>query len=62
MLHRVKNVSPEQKLTVESLPGHTVSEDESVSIKSIGPSASSVRKPWRSFAGISDDWMPSGRQ
>jgi hypothetical protein len=38
MLHRVKNLSPEQKLTVESLLGHTVSEDESVSIKSIGPS------------------------
>jgi cytochrome P450 len=34
MLHHVKDLSPEQKLTVESLLGHPVSEDESVSIKS----------------------------
>jgi hypothetical protein len=34
MLHRVKDLSPEQKLTVESLLGHPISEDESVSIKS----------------------------
>ena len=38
MLHRVKNLSPEQKLTVEDLLGHALSEDESVSIKSIRPS------------------------
>src|SRR5713226_8079535 len=38
MLHLVKNLSPEQKLTVERLLGHTLSEDESVSIKTIRPS------------------------
>ena len=38
MLHPVKNLSSEQKLTVERLLGYTLSEDESVSIKSIRPS------------------------
>ncbi len=33
MLHRVKDLSPEQKLAVESLLGHPISEDEFVSIK-----------------------------
>ncbi len=38
MLHPVKNLSPEQKLAIEGLLGHAVTEDESVSIKSIRPS------------------------
>jgi hypothetical protein len=39
MLHHVKDLSPDQKLAIENLLGHPVSEDESVSIKSIRPSA-----------------------
>jgi len=39
MLHPVKDLSPEQRRTVESLLGHTVSEEESVSIKSIRASS-----------------------
>ena len=39
MLHRVKDLSPDQRLAVESLLGRSVSEDESVSVKSIRPSA-----------------------
>ena len=38
MLYQVRDLSPEQKLAAEILLGHPVSEDESVSIKSIGPS------------------------
>ena len=38
MLYQVKELSPEQKQTAEILLGHPVSEDEVVSIKSIGPS------------------------
>ena len=38
MLYQVKDLSPEQKRAVEILLGHTVSEDEAVSIKSLSPS------------------------
>jgi hypothetical protein len=39
MLHDVKDLSPEQRRTVENLLGRPVAEDESVSIKGIRPSA-----------------------
>jgi cytochrome P450 len=35
MLHPVRSLSPEQRLAVESLLGHPVSDGEAVSIKSI---------------------------
>jgi hypothetical protein len=38
MLYQVKDSSPEQKQAAEILLGHPVSEDEVVSIKSLGPS------------------------
>ena len=38
MLYQVKDLSPEQKKVAEILLGHPVSEDEVVSIKSLGPS------------------------
>ena len=38
MLHDVKDLSPEQRRTVENLLGRPVAEDESVSIKGIRPS------------------------
>jgi hypothetical protein len=39
MMHHVKDLSPEQRVTVESLLGRSVSEDEAVSIKALNPSA-----------------------
>ncbi len=38
MLHQVKDLSPEQKRAAEILLGHPVSDDEVVSIKSLGSS------------------------
>ncbi len=38
MLHRVKDLSPEQRHAAEILLGHAVSDDEAVSIKSLDPS------------------------
>ena len=38
MLYQVKDLSPEQKKAAEILLGHPVSDDEVVSIKSLGPS------------------------
>lgn len=37
MLHHVKDLSADQRHTVENLLGHRVADDESVSIKSIRP-------------------------
>ena len=37
MLYQVKDLSPEQRRAAEILLGHPVSEDEAVSIKSLGP-------------------------
>jgi hypothetical protein len=37
MLHRVKDLSPEQKLAVEALLGRAVSNDEAVSVRAIVP-------------------------
>jgi hypothetical protein len=42
MTHRVKDLSPEQKVAVESLLGQPVSEDDSVSIKAL-PSTAIIR-------------------
>jgi len=39
MVHHVKDLSPDQRQAVENLLGRPVSEDESVSIKSIRPAA-----------------------
>jgi hypothetical protein len=39
MLYPVKELSPDQRRAVESLLGHPVADDESVSVKSIRPAA-----------------------
>jgi hypothetical protein len=39
MLHRVKDLSPEQKLTVEALLGRAVSDEEAVSVRAVAPAA-----------------------
>jgi hypothetical protein len=38
MIFQVKDLSPEQRQAAEILLGHPLSEDEAVSIKSLGPS------------------------
>lgn len=37
MLHRVKDLSPEQRLAVEALLGRAVSSDEAVSVRAVVP-------------------------
>jgi hypothetical protein len=70
MLHHVKDLSPDQKRAIENLLGRQVSEDESVSIKSIRPSAiipphlspeerkESLEKLRRYFAKVDAQRMP----
>jgi hypothetical protein len=35
MIHSVKDLSPDQRLTIESLLGHPVSEEEQISVRTI---------------------------
>lgn len=35
MIHSVKDLSPDQKLAIESLLGHAVSEEEQISIRTV---------------------------
>jgi hypothetical protein len=37
MLHRVKDLSPEQKLAIEALLGRAVSSEEAVSVRAVDP-------------------------
>lgn len=39
MMHRVKDLSPEQRVAVEALLGRTVSNEEAVSVRAITPAA-----------------------
>jgi hypothetical protein len=39
MLHRVKDLSPEQKIAVEALLSRAVSNEEAVSVRAIAPAA-----------------------
>jgi signal transduction protein with GAF and PtsI domain len=39
MLHRVKDLSPDQKLAVEALLGRTVSNEEAVSVRAVVPAS-----------------------
>jgi len=44
MIHDVKDLSPDQKLAVESLLGRPVSEQETVSVQAFQPPAISVQR------------------
>ena len=44
MIHEVKDLSPHQKLAVESLLGRPVSEQETVSVQAFQPPAVSVQR------------------
>ena len=35
MIHSVKDLSPDQKLAIESLLGHTISEGERISVRTV---------------------------
>lgn len=37
MLHRVKDLSPEQKLAIEALLGRAISDEEAVSVRAVLP-------------------------
>ncbi len=39
MIHKAKDLSPDQKLAIESLLGRVVAEDEAISIRTVSPAA-----------------------
>jgi hypothetical protein len=43
MIHKAKDLSPDQKVAIESLLGRTVAEDEAISIRSL---ASALAPEW----------------
>jgi hypothetical protein len=39
MIHKAKDLSPDQKLAIESLLGRSVGEDEAISIRTLAPAS-----------------------
>jgi len=52
MIHKAKDLSPDQKVVVEGLLGRPVSEDEAISVRAITPAAAPewLRESWESAA------------
>ncbi len=50
MIHRAKDLSPNQKMAIESLLGRVVTEDEAISIRTVSPASVPewLQKCWES--------------
>ena len=50
MIHRAKDLSPNQKMAIESLLGRVVTEDEAISIRTVSPASAPewLQKSWES--------------
>jgi hypothetical protein len=50
MIHKAKDLSPEQKVAIESLLGRSVAEDETISIGTLSPTSAPewLRNSWES--------------
>jgi hypothetical protein len=50
MIHKAKNLSPDQKAVIESLLGRSVAEDEAISIRSLASSSAPewLEQSWES--------------
>jgi hypothetical protein len=48
MIHRAKDLSPDQKIVIESLLGRVVAEDEAISIRTVRPASAPewLQKSW----------------
>jgi hypothetical protein len=47
MIRNTKDLSPDQKLAIESLLGHALAEDECVSVRSMPRAPDWLQKAWR---------------
>jgi hypothetical protein len=50
MIHKAKDLSPDQKVAIESLLGRTVAEDEAISVRSLAsaPAPEWLQQSWES--------------
>jgi hypothetical protein len=53
MIHKAKDLSPDQKIAIESLLGRSVAEDEAISIRAM---ASASAPPW-----LQESWESAKR-
>lgn len=47
MIRNAKDLSPDQKLAIESLLGHAISEDECVSVRTMPPAPEWLQRAWK---------------
>ncbi len=59
MIHKAKDLSPDQKMAIESLLGRSVSEDEAISIRTMAPASAPewLRESWESAKRIGLDQL-----
>ena len=59
MIHRAKDLSPDQKMAIESLLGRVVAEDEAISIRTVTPASAPewLRKSWDSAKRLDLDGL-----
>ena len=52
MIHKARDLSPDQKVVIEGLLGRPVSEDEAISVRAIPPASAPewLQKSWESAA------------
>jgi hypothetical protein len=50
MIHKAKDLAPDQKMAIESLLGRSVAEDEAISIRALGSGSAPawLQKSWES--------------
>jgi hypothetical protein len=59
MIHKAKDLSPDQKLAIESLLGRSVAEDEAISIRAMGPASAPkwLQESWESAKQLGLDQL-----
>jgi hypothetical protein len=67
MIHKAKDLSPDQKMAIESLLGRSVAEDEAISIRAIASASAPgwLQESWESakrLAWIDSPWKRSMRK
>jgi hypothetical protein len=57
MIHKVKDLSPDQKMAIESLLGRSVAEDEAISIRAIASASAPgwLQESWESAKRLGVD-------
>jgi hypothetical protein len=55
MIHKAKDLSPDQKMAIESLLGRSVAEDEAISIRALASAPEWLQKSWESAKRVGLD-------